>query len=139
MVGSWRLNVGFGGFGAILTFMFSLSNNPIGTTLTRSLYAFLAFAALAFVLRIVLGQLMNPAAKVPISDPESVDDERGTKLDLTTPDEGESLSELMKEQWADGKGEPVKGFQPLQPKRVVSLDNPNPEEVVQAIRRLTDE
>lgn len=139
MIGTWRINVGFGGFGALLTFLFSLSNNPIGTTLTRSLYAFLVFALLAFVVRIVLGQLLNPAAKVPVPESISEDGERGSRLDLTTPDEGESLSELMKEQWADGKEEAIKGFQPLQPKRLVSLDNPNPEEVVQAIRRLTDE
>jgi len=142
MIGSWRLNVGFGGFGALLTFIFSLSNNPLGTTLLRSLYAFLVFAAIAFVVRIVLGQLMNPAKITEVNVTQ--DDERGTVLDLTTPDEGDSLSEMLKEQWADGNGESgkeesVKGFQPLTPKRLVSLDNPNPEEVVQAIRRLTDE
>jgi hypothetical protein len=138
MIGSWRLNVGFGAFGALLTFLFSLSNNPIGTTLLRSVYAFLVFAALAFAVRFVLGQLMAPAAR---THEESIihEEERGAVLDLTTPDEGDSLSEMMKEQWADGKAEPVKGFQPLQPKRLVSLDNPDPEEVVQAIRRLTDE
>ncbi len=137
MIGSWRLNVGFGGFGALLTFLFSLSNNPIGTTFLRCFYAFLVFAALGFVIRVVLGQLMNPAKKAVAT--ETSEEDRGAVLDLTTPDEGESLSELMKEQWADGKGETIKGFQPLQPKRLVSLDNPNPEEVVQAIRRLTDE
>jgi hypothetical protein len=138
MVGSWRLNVGFGAFGAVLTFMFSLSNNPIGTTFTRSLFAFLVVAALAFVVRIILGQLLNPAKKPDAIDLPT-DNERGAVLDVTTPDEGDSLSEMMKEQWADGKGEAIKGFQPLQPTRLVSLDNPNPEEVVQAIRRLTDE
>lgn len=137
MIGSWRLNVGFGGFGALLTFMFSLSSNPLGTTFMRSLYAFLVFAALAFVVRLVLGQLLNPVKKSEELEPS--DNERGAVLDVTTPDEGDSLSEMMKEQWADGKGETIKGFQPLQPKRLVSLDNPNPEEVVQAIRRLTDE
>jgi hypothetical protein len=125
MVGSWRLNVGFGAFGALLTFLFSLSNNPIGTTFMRSLYAFLVFAALAFVIRIVLGQLLNPALKPASTDIS--EEERGTMLDLTTPDE--SLSEMMKEQWADSNGETVKDFQPLQPKRLVSLDNPNPVEV----------
>jgi hypothetical protein len=135
MIGSWRLNVGFGAFGALLTFLFSLSNNPLGTTFIRSLYAFLVFAALAFVIRIVLGQLLNPALKPAAAG--VLEEDRGAVLDLTTPDE--SLSEMMKEQWADGKGETVKGFQPLQPKRVVSLDNPNPEAVVQAIRSLTDE
>ncbi len=137
MVGSWRLNVGFGGFGALLTFMFSLSNNPLGTTFMRSLYAFIVFAALALVVRFVLGQVLNPAKKPDAI--EFTENERGAVLDITTPDEGDSLSEMMKEQWADGKGEPIKGFQPLTPKRLVSLDNPNPEEVVQAIRRLTDE
>ncbi|WP_256761348.1 hypothetical protein [Cohnella sp. WQ 127256] len=137
MMGSWRLNVGFGGFGAILTFLFSLSNNPLGTTFMRSLYAFIVFAAIAFVVSLVLGQLMNPNKKV--EEIETPDQDRGTVLDVMTPDEGDSLSEMMKEQWADGKGETIKGFQPLQPQRLVSLDNPNPEEVVQAIRRLTDE
>jgi hypothetical protein len=138
MIGSWRLNVGFGAFGALLTFLFSLSNNPIGTTCIRSFYAFLVFAAIAFAVRIVLGQLLHPAKK-PQAPELPADNERGTVLDVTTPDEGDSLSEMMKEQWADGKGEPIKGFQPLQPTRLVSLDNPNPEEVVQALRRLTDE
>lgn len=137
MIGTWRLNVGFGAFGAILTLLFSLSNNPLGTTLQRSLYAFLVFAVIGFVVRLVLGQLLNPEAV--LEGINSSEEDRGAVLDLTTPDEGNSLSELMKEQWADGKDETVKGFQPLQPKRLVSLDNPNPEQVVQAIRRLTDE
>jgi len=137
MIGTWRLNVGFGIFGALLTLLFSVSNNPAGTTLQRCLYAFAAFAALAFAVRLVLGQLMNPALKRDTAD--TSDDMRGTAVDIVTPDQDEQLSEMMKEQWADGKGEPVKGFQPLAPKRLVSLDNPNPEQVVQAIRRLTDE
>jgi hypothetical protein len=137
MIGSWRLNVGFGGFGALLTFIFSLSNNPFGTTFLRSIYAFLVFAALAFLIRFVLGQLMNPATKHDLTS--TSEEERGAVLDLMTPDEGDSLSELMKEQWADSKGVAVKGFQPLQTKRLVSLDNTDPEKVVQAIRRLTDE
>jgi hypothetical protein len=137
MIGSWRLNVGFGGFGALLTFIFSLSNNPFGTTFLGSIYAFLVFAALAFLIRFVLGQLMNPAIKPGASN--TTEEERGAVLDLMTPDEGDSLSELMKEQWADSKGEAPYGFQPLQTKRLVSLDNADPEEVVKAIRRLTDE
>jgi len=139
---SWRFIAGFGAFGAVLTLLFSLSNNPIGTTLLRCLYAFAAFGAVALVASFVLGQLLRPGAKPDVRPPE--DGSRGTSLDLSTPDDGESLSEMMKEQWTQGKEsaantEEVKGFQPLQPKRLVSLDNPNPEEVVQAIRRLTDE
>ncbi|WP_373229568.1 hypothetical protein [Cohnella sp.] len=137
MIGSWRLNVGFGAFGALLTFLFSLSNNPIGTTLLRSIYAFLVFVSLAFAVRFVLGQLVVPGG--PAHEDLIPEEERGAVLDLTTPDEEDSLSEMMKEQWAGGKAKHVKGFQPLQPKRLVSIDNPDPEEVVQAIRRLTDD
>ncbi|TVX97641.1 hypothetical protein [Cohnella terricola] len=138
MKGSWRFNIGFGGFGAILTFLFSLSSNPLETTLIRSFYAFTAFAFLAFFVGFVLRNLMIPGRQPEIELPDS-HEERGSVLDISTPDDGDSLSEMMKEQWTDGKGEAIKGFQPLQPKRLVSLDNPNPEEVVQAIRRLTDE
>ncbi|MFB9273586.1 hypothetical protein [Cohnella cellulosilytica] len=142
MNGSWRFTIGFGVFGALLTCVISLSNNPLGTTLLRSFYAFLAFVALAFAASFVLGQLLSPG-KLAASGGELSPD-RGSVLDLTTPDEGEALSEMLKEQWSDGnpettKDEQFKDFQPLQPKRVVSLDNPNPEEVAQAIRRLTDE
>ncbi|MFC5401961.1 hypothetical protein [Cohnella soli] len=141
---SWRFILGFGAFGALLTFMFSLPNNPFGTTLARSLYAFLAFTAIAVVVGFVLPQAIRPAAPgleknaEPASEPAG----RGTNVDVSTPDEGDSLTDLLKEQWAGGKtdsGNNGTGFQPLQPKRLVSLDNPNPEEVVQAIRRLTDE
>ncbi|WP_372631727.1 hypothetical protein [Cohnella sp.] len=142
MKGSWRFIIGFGVFGALLTGLISLSSNPLGTTLLRSFYAFLAFAALALVASFVLGQLLAPGKPAVSGIP--AEDDRGSLLDLTTPDEGDALSEMLKEQWTDGKPETakeeeVKGFQPLQPKRVVSLDNPNPEEVAQAIRRLTDE
>lgn len=145
MIGSWRIKVGFGGFGAFLTLLFSLSSNPLETTLVRCVYAFVAFTAVAFAIAFVLGQLLQPARAAAQAIPaleDAPDAERGANLDLTIPDEGEQLTELMKERWADGKGgapAETPSFQPLVPKRVVSLDNPNPEEVVQAIRRLTDE
>ncbi|MBW5444550.1 hypothetical protein GE107_00530 [Cohnella sp. CFH 77786] len=136
MIGSWRWNAVFGGFGALLTFVFSLGNNPITITFIRCVYAFLAFALIAFAVRFLLASALPPSRP----DSESVPmEDRGSVLDLVTPGEEEALSEMMKENWTGGKENPVLGFQPLQPKRLVSLDNPDPEEVVQAIRRLTDE
>jgi hypothetical protein len=137
MIGSWRWNAGFGGFGAALTILFSLANNPFGITLLRSMLAFAVFALLAFVVRFVLGLLLLPPVQ-PLGG-QLPAEERGSVLDLMTPDEDEMLSEMMKEQWSGGKETAVAGFQPLQPKRLVSLDDPDPEQVVQAIRRLTDE
>jgi hypothetical protein len=138
MIGSWRLIVGFGAFGALLTLMFSYSSNPLGTTLVHSIYAFLTFTVVAIIIKIVLGQLLQPSNKHEIQLLDGQDEDRGANLDMITPDEGDELTEMMKERWADGKGG-APSFQPLVPKRLVSLDNPNPEEVVQAIRRLTDE
>lgn len=143
MNGKWRIYVGFGGFGAVLTWLFSFSSNPIGTTLVRGVYAFVTFTAIAYVISLLLGQLLQPSDKSEPAIPDLQDEssaDRGSNLDLITPDEGDELAEMMKERWTDGKGEAQSAsFQPLEPKRLVSLDNPNPEEVVQAIRRLTDE
>jgi Na+/H+-dicarboxylate symporter len=134
MIGSWRWNAGFGGFGAALTWIFSLTNNPIGTTFLRSLIAFLVFALLAFAVRFILGMLMLPSPQSHAD--ERLPEERGSVLDLVTPDEGDALTEMMKEKWTES---PAAAFQPLLPKRLVSLDQADPEKVVQAIRRLTDE
>ncbi|TJY43167.1 hypothetical protein E5161_04515 [Cohnella pontilimi] len=137
MIGSWRWNAAFGGFGAALTFLFSLANNPFGTTILRTLLGFAAFGLMAFAVRFVLGWLLIPPAQ-PFQA-ELPEEERGSVLDLRTPDDDRLLSEMLKEQWSDGKEAGVAGFQPLQPKRLVSLDDPDPEQVVQAIRRLNDE
>ncbi|WP_276352479.1 hypothetical protein [Cohnella caldifontis] len=137
MIGSWRWNAVFGGAGGLLTFLVSLSRNTMFTSFVRGLAAFAAFALIAFAIRFLLAQ-----AQLPSSRPESElteDEERGKVLDLVTPDEGEALSEMLKENWSDGRESPDAGFQPLQPKKLVHLDGPDPEDVVQAIRRLADE
>lgn len=136
MIGTWRWNVGFGGFGAVLTFLFSFSNNPILTTLIRCLYAFATFVVLAYAVRFVLGVLLRPAAAKPVLPEE---EERGAMLDLTTPDDGSEIADLLKEQWAEGQDRPIAGFQPLNPAKLVSLDHPKTEDVVHAVRRMTDE
>jgi hypothetical protein len=135
MIGTWRWNVGFGLFGALLTFLFSVSSNTIVTTIIRSFYAFVTFAALALALRFVLGVLLRPQA-VPHAPAE---EEKGSLFDLSTPDDESELADLLKEQRADGKDQAVSGFQPLNPAKLVSLDHPRTEEVVQAVRRMTDE
>jgi hypothetical protein len=135
MNGFWRLTIWFGVFGAALTFLFSISHNKIETTLLRSVYAFLAFAALALLVRVVLGVLLRPAL-TQTAPPAG--EEKGNALDMVTP-EDDGLNELMKEQWADGKDKPVAGFQPLNPAKLVSLEHPKTEEVVQAVRRMTNE
>jgi hypothetical protein len=134
MARSWRLLVGFGGFGAVLTFLFSIGSNTVTTTLIRSFYAFVAFLALAVAIQIVLSVLLKPSG-IPKESPE---DERGSVLDLATPSDDPQLTDLMKGQWS---GEPARpaDFQPLQPAKLVSLDNVNTDDMVQAVRHMKDE
>ncbi|CAM3892127.1 hypothetical protein COLU111180_12955 [Cohnella lubricantis] len=136
MSGKWRWTFGFGVFGAVLAFLFQVSRNTIGTTLLRSFYAFLAFAALAAVVRIALSVLLKPAAPSYMKLPK---EGNGQAIDLTTPDDGGELTDMLKEQRTDGGGRPISGFQPLNPKRLVTLEHPSTEDVVTAVRRMTDE
>lgn len=135
----WRWNLGFAVFGAVLVFLISSSSNPPLTSLVRGLYAFLAFGLLGLFARIVLQQLLQPA-KTLGGDKERAEEERGIVLDMTTPaEDDESLSRLMREQWTGNEESQSAGFEPLKPPRLVSIDDPNPEQVAQAIRRLNDD
>lgn len=134
----WRWNVGLAGLGAVLIFLISLSSNPLPTSLLRGLYAFIAFGLLGFFFRVVLQQLLRPAKTVG-GEKERAEEERGIVLDMTTPDDDASLSQLMKEQWTGTEEPQSAGFEPLKPPRLVSIDDPNPEQVAQAIRRLNDD
>lgn len=136
MSGKWRWTFGFGVFGAALVFLFQVSRNTLGTTLLRSLYAFIVFALLALAIRIALAVLLKPAA-VPSLKPS--EQESGSQIDLSTPDDGAELTGMMKEQWTSDAEQKITGFQPLNPARLVSLDRPATEDVVQAVRRMTDE
>ncbi|MEK0316016.1 hypothetical protein [Cohnella sp. 56] len=107
------------------------------TSLTRCLYAFIAFGLLGVFVRVVLRQLLHPA-RTSGGDKERTEEERGIMLDMTTPDD-ESLSELMREQWTGKEDQPSGGFEPLKPPRLVSIDDPDPHQVAQALRRLNDE
>ncbi len=137
MIGTWRWNAAFGGFGAALTLIFSLGNNPLLTTLSRTFYAFVVFILIAYAVRFILGLIHLPQPEVP--DEAQPDEERGQNLDLVTPDEEAELSQMLKDSWTGGKDVQEAGFQPLTPTRLVSLDHPDPEEVAQAVRRLTSE
>lgn len=146
-----KLYIGFGLFGGLLTFLFSLSANPITTTLIRSMYAFLTFAALAIGFHFVVKQLMHPAlgGQAAVSETQQG---IGEAIDLMTPvEEDAELSGMLKEQWSPSskaqrdqetgttEGARETQFQPLAPQRLVSLNDKDTDKVVQAIRRLTDE
>jgi len=141
MIGSWRWNVACGAGGALLTFLISLGSNLFLTSLIRAFYAFVIFFLMMYAIRWLISQLLHPKAEHPGS--EAPADEAGAVLDMMTPPEDEELTQLMKENWSEGKSKVIKAdsaaaeFQPLQPKKLVTLDQTDPDQVVQAIRRLT--
>ncbi|CAM3142669.1 hypothetical protein PALU110988_04665 [Paenibacillus lupini] len=141
MVGNWRWNVGLGIIGAVLTLLFSIGKNPLSVMLMRSMYAFIAFVAIAFVMRIALAFILTP----PVMHQEETaqEDGKGTQLDLQTPDESEDLNQLLRSQLDSNhtqeaeQSEQSKQFKPLTPPQLVSTQNKEPEELAKAIRHMT--
>ncbi|MCA0754059.1 hypothetical protein KP806_03310 [Paenibacillus sp. N4] len=145
MLGTWRWNVIMGMTGSVLTIVFSIGNNPVSVMLIRSVYAFIAFFVLAYVLRIALAFILQPPA-LATEQPEPAED-KGTQLDLQTPDETDDLNQLLKSAMQDGAAAPFAGksakeapqFRPLEPPQLLSAKNTQPEELAKAIRHLTGE
>lgn len=141
MIGNWRWNVGLGIVGAVLTLLFSIGKNPLSVMLMRSMYAFIAFVAIAFVMRIALAFILRPPV---MQQTETAEEEgKGTQLDLQTPDESDDLNQMLKSQMDSHKAHEVQQqeqsspFKPLTPPKLVSTQNKEPEELAKAIRHLS--
>lgn len=147
MLGTWRWNVAFGILGIALTALFSFGNNPPAVVLLRGLYAFAAFFLLAYVARVVLALILQPPTMSLPVETQTEPSEKGQQLDLTTPDEGDDLNDLLKAQLQGGSSDDSPSnqapqeaeFRPLAPPQFVSTTNKQPEELAKAIRRLTGE
>jgi hypothetical protein len=142
MLGSVRWNLTMGAIGLLLAFIFSLGNNDFVVSILRGVYAFAAFFLLGYMLRgalhIIVGSttIAEQAERLPEEDPNV-----GSNVDLTTPVEGEDLNQLLKSQLEGLPGSSQGGeiFKPFEPTRLVSTQNKEPEELVQAIRHLAEE
>ena len=132
MLGSVRWNVALGLAGMLLTFGFSLGNNGFAVSCLRSLYAFAAFFVAGYLVR---GALQLIAAAEPVQADPNV----GTRVDLETPAADEDLNDLLKKQLEATKGNEqpqADGFVPLQPARLFKADDPDAEQLAEAVRRL---
>ena len=154
MLGTWRWNVGFGLFGVALIVIFSLGRNPIAVVLLRTVYAFIAFFALAYMARLLLAIILKPPAIIGAQNGQSQPAEQqksdegiGEQLNLTTPESNDDLNDLIKSQ-LQGSGLPASGqqeakqaaaFKPLNPPQLVSSNHKQPEELAKAVRHLTGE
>jgi energy-coupling factor transporter transmembrane protein EcfT len=128
MIGSIRWNIALGLIGFILTFFVSISNNIFSTTILHSLYSGLILFIVAFIFRWFFGTLFmeSPSEK-----------HIGSQLNLITPDETDEIHQLMRgDQEIDR--EPSE-FTPLNPPKLVSKRNLDPEEMVKAIRHMSED
>lgn len=134
MIGSIRWNILFGTVGFLLTFLMSVGSNFLVRALLNGAYSFLIWFAVVFAVRWILGTLVG--LKV-VSDPvKQAAEDVGNAVNETTPDDQDQLNDLLKDQL---KGpESVEPFVPLQPKKLASVPDADPEQLAQALRQLKE-
>lgn len=146
MIGNYRINLGAGIVGFILTFFVAYSSNVLMTSLIRGLIGFVAWFALAYALRWGLGLLLTPSldSKGFDYDPLNGQESKGSQVDIKLEDDGQELNDLLKNGQNASSGEDLPpsetkaptGFAPLDPPKLVRTKEP--EELAQAVRHLTD-
>lgn len=125
--------------GLLLTFLISVGDNPLNTTILRSLYCFAAFLVLSFAARWLFGKLLTvspephevPGTTAASSQPQ---DDKGQHVDLVTPEDGEQNGSLQN----SGDDIPPADFKPLQLPKLATTDNLDPDELAKALRHLKD-
>jgi hypothetical protein len=128
MIGTIRWNLALGCFGFILNYMLSFSSNVFSTAFTRSLISGVILFLLAFLFRWFLGTIFDPAPAEP---------NVGNKFDFITPDESAEIHHLIRSDIEAEKEESV--FAPLNPPKLVSKQNLDPEEMVKALRHMSED
>jgi len=134
MKGKLRFNLIAGIVGFVFTFIISIRNNLWMTSMYRALLACAIWFLLAFLMNWVLAAITGP--RVDGSDDAEMQNahERGTVLDLSTPDEDRELMDLIQSESSRKEGG---DFVPLNPPKLVSTKDP--EELAKAVRHLTEE
>ncbi|WP_145329789.1 hypothetical protein [Paenibacillus xylanexedens] len=145
MIGNYRINLGAGIVGFVLTFFVAFSSNVLMTSLIRGLIGFAAWYVLAYGLRWGLGILFSPHVENgSVYASEGTQDLRGSQVDIKLEDDGQELNDLLKNGQSDSAGanhppsetKAPTGFAPLDPPKLVRTKDP--EELAQAVRHLTD-
>lgn len=138
MIGTWRWNVIFGTLTMFLTFLLSLTNNVLTTALVRSLYGFVVLFVLTYVIRWMLGTLagINQYSELDKQSSEEIESSN-SNIDLQTPDDMDSLNDLLKNQLMGADAKPT--FSPLQPPKLVSKDKLDSESLANSLRQLSED
>jgi NhaP-type Na+/H+ and K+/H+ antiporter len=128
MIGSIRWNLALGIFGFFLTFILSILNNIFITAFMNGLYSGIILFLVAFIVRWFFGIVFQTAAAV---------NHIGNKFDLITPDESDEIHQLLRKE-SDTPIEQSE-FEPLNPPKLVTKRNVGPEEMVKALRHMSED
>jgi hypothetical protein len=134
MMGTISLNLIIGAISFVITFIVSSFTNIWMTTLIRSCYSFIILFLLVFLFRWVLGTFAGLDKTTNVTD-----ENKGTALDLTTPDEDAALNQMLKDSLDPNATETEPGFAPLNPPKLSSKVNMESEELAQALRHISEE
>jgi hypothetical protein len=134
MIGNFRWNLATGLVGFLGTLAVSLPRNIIKTALVQSCYSFVFLFIFTFVVRWVLGLALhsgrNPG-KEGLGGHDAELMTKGQTIDLATPEDGAVSTQ------ADSGEEDI--FAPLNPPKLSTKIDKNPEELVKAIRHMSEE
>lgn len=134
MIGTFRWNLVTGLVGFLGTLAVSLPHNIMKTALVHSCYSFVFLFIFTFILRWALGLVLHSSRKTGAEGPEAREDEfmiKGQTIDLATPEDGNGAGQA-----ASGEDD---AFAPLNPPKLSTKIDTNPEELVKAIRHMSEE
>lgn len=145
MIGTIRWNLIAGASAFLLTFVMSMMNNIWQTTLLRSTYSFVILFVIMFLIRWMLGSLFGFRTLGQVREPrkeEASETEtgKGQNFDMLTPDDDESLQQMLKETIRPNKsGAEGAPFERLNPPKLTTKLDMDTDEMVQALRRMSDD
>lgn len=143
MIGSLSWNFAVSIVAFALTFTFSLFDNVLLTTLIRSIYSFIILFTLMFVFRWLFGIILNYTEQQHIEQED--DSSKGVHIDLTTPLEEETVSNLPvsssgkdKEKSSKAPTSDKEEFSPLTPPKLSKLNQSDAAQLSDALRHLSE-
>lgn len=142
MIGTIRINLIVALLAGIFTFALSIGNNLFISSCIKSGYSFLILFVITFGFRWVLGLLIGPVSTIPDAAHPDSSPAIGQNLDLSTPDEDEETREMMKAIHANTTKDAHSNemqFSPLNPPKLVTKNNLDPEQLAGALRRMSED
>ncbi|MBP1961085.1 hypothetical protein [Paenibacillus aceris] len=143
MIGTIRINVIVAGLACIFTFGLSIGNNLFLTSCLKSIYSFLILFVLTFGFRWVLGLMIGAEHAAARTQHENMasDSSVGQTLDMMTPVEDEETRELLKINLGNNNAAAAAEmqFSPLNPPKLVTKNNLDPEQLAGALRRMSED